>query len=374
MENNSSGVGPHHRGGAGGHPGRRLPARGGVHRDTSPILNDEAHSPYQRPPLSKDYLGTRFRRRTVAVARPRLLRGQGHHDAGGSRGFHRHRGAHRGTFRRHVPGLHPPGALPRAPPTGRCPARVPTLTGVHALRTLTDAQRLQDSLSTARKVVVIGAGFIGLEFAAGARARGLEVTVLEFAPRPMGRALSATASDWFTARHTADGIDLRLNEGVAAIHRDGDGLSVESTAGTRHPADLVLYGVGVNPRTELAQAAGLEVAERDRGRCRAADLGSRGVGRRRLRVLPPSGFGRAHAPGIGAERHRPGPPCGPQHHGRRIRLRPDPVVLEHPGCHQAADRRRFGARGRTGAAWGSRLPGSSPSRCCATGCLPPWSR
>ena len=107
--------------------------------------------------------------------------------------------------------------------------------------------------------MVIGAGFIGLEFAAGARARGLEVTVLEFAPRPMGRALSATASDWFTERHTEDGIDLRLNEGVAAIHRDGDGLSVESTTGTRYPADLVLYGVGVNPRTELAQAAGLEV-------------------------------------------------------------------------------------------------------------------
>ncbi|MFJ6417784.1 NAD(P)/FAD-dependent oxidoreductase [Paeniglutamicibacter sp. NPDC091659] len=221
------------------------------------ILNDEAHSPYQRPPLSKDYLGP------GSTAEPLPLRGPGFFadkditllaasavsvdtearsvtlSGGMSLGY------------THL--VLATGAANRALP---CPGA--DLEGVHALRTLTDAKRLQDSLSTARKVVVIGAGFIGLEFAAAARARGLEVTVLEFAPRPMGRALSATASDWFTTRHLRDGIDLRLNEGVAAIHRDAHGLSVESTTDTRYPADLVLYGVGVNPRTELAQAAGLE--------------------------------------------------------------------------------------------------------------------
>lgn len=79
------------------------------------------------------------------------------------------------------------------------------LEGVHALRTLTDAKILHDSLSKVRKVVVIEAGFIGLEFASVARARGLEVTVLEFAPRPMGRALSVTASDWFAQQQCGAG-------------------------------------------------------------------------------------------------------------------------------------------------------------------------
>lgn len=222
------------------------------------ILNDEAHSPYQRPPLSKDYLGPE------SAAEPLPLRGPGFFEsrditllaasavsvdtaarsvtlAGGTSLDYTHLVLATGAANRALP----------------CPGA--DLEGVHALRTLTDAQRLQDSLATAHKVVVIGAGFIGLEFAAGARARGFEVTVLEFAPRPMGRALSATASGWFTTQHAQDGISLRLNEGVAAIHRDEDGLSVESTTGTRYPADLVLYGVGVKPRTELAQNAGLEV-------------------------------------------------------------------------------------------------------------------
>lgn len=221
------------------------------------ILNDEAHAPYQRPPLSKDYLG--------ASAEPLPLRGPGHYEA---QGITLHAGSavsldtaarsvalSDGSRLDYTHLVLATGAANRALP---CPGA--DLPGVHALRTLDDAMRLQDALAAARKVLVIGAGFIGLEFAAGARARGLEVTVLEFAPRPMGRALSATASDWFTRRHLQDGIDLRLNEGVAAIHRDGAALSVQSTTGARYAADLVLYGVGVEPRTELAREAGLEVA------------------------------------------------------------------------------------------------------------------
>ncbi|MGL3806345.1 NAD(P)/FAD-dependent oxidoreductase [Paeniglutamicibacter sp. R2-26] len=221
------------------------------------ILNDEAHAPYQRPPLSKDYLG--------ASAEPLPLRGPGYYE---SQGITLHAGSavSLDTEARSV-ALSDGGRLGYTHlvlATGAANRPLPCpgadLPGVHALRTLGDAMRLQDALSTARKVVVIGAGFIGLEFAAGARARGLEVTVLEFAPRPMGRALSATASDWFTRRHLQDGIDLRLNEGVAAIHRDGGALSVQSATGARYAADLVLYGVGVEPRTELAREAGLEVA------------------------------------------------------------------------------------------------------------------
>ncbi|WP_411732687.1 NAD(P)/FAD-dependent oxidoreductase [Paeniglutamicibacter sp.] len=220
------------------------------------ILNDEVTFPYQRPPLSKDYLGAD----SPGTAMP--LRGP---DFFAAKNITLHAGAAiavdtaarsvtlaYGTVLAYTHLVFATGAANRPLP---CPGS--TLEGVHALRTLDDAQDLQRSLSAARRVVVIGAGFIGLEFAATARVRGLAVTVLEFATRPMGRALSPTASDWFTDRHRADGIDLRLNEGVASIQRDGTGLLVESTAGERYPADLVLYGVGVVPRTELAEAAGL---------------------------------------------------------------------------------------------------------------------
>ena len=223
------------------------------------IVNDEPGNPYQRPPLSKDYLAV------DAPAEPLPLRGAEFFadkdisllDGTGAAAVDtaaRRVTLSDGTTLTYTHLVFATGAENRALP---CPGAF--LPGVHALRTLTDAEALQEALAAARKVVVIGAGFIGLEFAAGARARGLQVTVLEFSPRPMGRALSNTMSGWFTARHLADGIDLRLNEGVAAIHQDGAALSVESTTGARYAADLVLYGVGVTPRTELAGAAGLHL-------------------------------------------------------------------------------------------------------------------
>ncbi|PRA00918.1 pyridine nucleotide-disulfide oxidoreductase [Arthrobacter sp. MYb229] len=131
------------------------------------------------------------------------------------------------------------------------------LPGVLGLRTLADAQQLQQALGRARQVVVIGAGFIGLEFAAAARARGLAVTVLEFAQRPMGRAVSTCLSDWFAQTHRDNGIDLRLGEGVREIRATGNSLVVGSSTGDEYDADLVVYGIGVLPNIELAQASGI---------------------------------------------------------------------------------------------------------------------
>lgn len=220
------------------------------------ILNDEAAFPYQRPPLSKDYLGADSPGTALPLRGPEFLAAKDITLRAGAavavdtaaRSVTLADGSALGYT--HL--VFATGAANRPLP---CPGA--SLEGVHALRTLDDAENLQAALANAQRVVVIGAGFIGLEFAAAARSRGIEVTVLEFAPRPMGRALSATASDWFAARHRAEGIDLRLNEGVASIERDRSGLMVESTTGDRYSADLVLYGVGVAPRTELAEAAGL---------------------------------------------------------------------------------------------------------------------
>lgn len=220
------------------------------------ILNDEAAFPYQRPPLSKDYLGADAPGTVLPLRGPDFFAAKDITLRAGAAvavdTAARSVTLADGASLDYTHLVFATGAANRPLP---CPGA--TLEGVHALRTLEDAENLQRASSGARKVVVIGAGFIGLEFAAAARARGLEVTVLEFAARPMGRALSATASEWFTARHRMDGINLRLNEGVAAIHRDGAGLVVESSTGNSYPAELVLYGVGVVPRTELAEAAGL---------------------------------------------------------------------------------------------------------------------
>ena len=134
------------------------------------------------------------------------------------------------------------------------------LPGVHGLKTLGDAEILHGALAAARDVVVVGAGFIGLEFAAAARARGCNVTVLEFASRPMGRALSPAMSDWFAAAHTGLGVRLQLGEGISHFEPDADGRvgAAVSTTGARYPADLAVVGIGVVPHDALAAAAGLE--------------------------------------------------------------------------------------------------------------------
>ena len=111
-----------------------------------------------------------------------------------------------------------------------------------------------------RNVVVIGAGFIGLEFAAAARAHGCNTTVLEFAPRPMGRALTPVMGDWFAGAHERLGIKLKLSEGIDSFEAGEHGrvATAVSTTGARYPADLVVVGIGVLPNDSLALEAGLE--------------------------------------------------------------------------------------------------------------------
>lgn len=138
----------------------------------------------------------------------------------------------------------------------QCPGA--DLPGIHSLKTLSDAETLHSALPLARNVLVVGAGFIGLEFAASARAHGCNVTVLEYGPRPMGRLTPATA-DWFTTAHRQLGVDLRLAEGIASFEAGPDGrVSVaRSTSGAGYAADLVVVGIGVVPNDELAAASGV---------------------------------------------------------------------------------------------------------------------
>ncbi len=123
------------------------------------------------------------------------------------------------------------------------------------LRTLEDAARLRDALDRPMRCAVIGGGFIGLEFAAVARALGHEVTVAEAAPRLMARAVSPETSERFLGMHRDMGTEVLLGDPVCEVRADGISLA----GGTRIAADLVLMAAGVIPNTELAAAAGLAV-------------------------------------------------------------------------------------------------------------------
>jgi len=137
------------------------------------------------------------------------------------------------------------------------------LDGVLQLRTLADAEELRRRLETAREAVVVGAGFIGLEFAAVAAARRVAVTVVEAADRPMARSLSPEMSAFFRGAHERQDVRFAFGAAVVRVLGDGEGRAagVETADGRRFPADLVLVGIGVVPNAELAAEAGLAVSD-----------------------------------------------------------------------------------------------------------------
>ncbi|NUP75577.1 MAG: FAD-dependent oxidoreductase, partial [Sinomonas sp.] len=120
--------------------------------------------------------------------------------------------------------------------------------------------RLRDALKAAKNILIIGAGFIGLEFASVASLGGAHVTVVEMAPRVLGRAVSEEISAYFAARHAAWGSEVLVGTSVDEWVRGRDGRVIGVRLGGEvRDVDLVLVGIGVIPNAELADAAGLEV-------------------------------------------------------------------------------------------------------------------
>ena len=140
-----------------------------------------------------------------------------------------------------------------------CPGH--DLDGVMVLRSLEDATALKARLATARHLVVVGGGFIGLEAAASARKLGVAVSLLEMQDRLMARAVGPDVSQHFANVHRSHGVDLRLGQGLAAVIGDaGRAIAVRTTAGDTLPADIVLAGIGVTPNTAPAVAADLSIS------------------------------------------------------------------------------------------------------------------
>ena len=193
------------------------------------LIGDETHLPYQRPPLSKAYLKGGMGRDSLTLRPADALAAQGIMLWLGTR----------------VTGIDRTGHLVV---TDREPVPYDRLE---------DADALGAALQAARNVVIIGGGFIGLEVAATARAKGLSVTVVEAAPRVMARAVAPAVSAWFEAMHRSIGTTVLTGTGVAAIEGTTRVETVILSDGARLPADLVLVGIGAVPNAELALAAGL---------------------------------------------------------------------------------------------------------------------
>jgi NADPH-dependent 2,4-dienoyl-CoA reductase/sulfur reductase-like enzyme len=148
--------------------------------------------------------------------------------------------------------------------TGASPRRLAApgadLTGVHYVRTMGDSMALQEVLRPGdKRVVIVGAGWIGLEATAAAREYGNEVTVVEPDPTPLYRHLGPELGESFADLHRRHGVEFVLGEGVGELRGSGRVSVVVTTAGRELPADVVIVGIGVVPNTGLAEAAGLEV-------------------------------------------------------------------------------------------------------------------
>jgi NADPH-dependent 2,4-dienoyl-CoA reductase/sulfur reductase-like enzyme len=222
-------------------------------------IGAEPHLPYDRPPLSKEFLRGDWEPDQL------VLRKQGVDDLDLDWRLDA-RAVALDTAAREVE-LHDgervafDGLVIATGATPRRLANQPNLAGLFTLRTLDDALALRELLDARPKVVVIGAGFIGSEIAASCRARHLEVTVLEMLPQPMVRGLGPELGAVLAAIHRDHGVDLRTSVQVEAIEDDGAGQvrGVFLGDGSVVAADVVVVGVGVVPETAWLEGSGLMI-------------------------------------------------------------------------------------------------------------------
>ena len=221
------------------------------------VLSEEADYPYHRPPLSKSFLAgtvdedkllmrpasfyTSKQIEVVLNTRVTSIDVQAK-SVNSSSGVHRYSDLVMAT-----------GARPRL-------LKIPgaDLDGVHLLRDLDQSRKIKHELGNAQNIVVIGAGFIGLEFACVARSLGKRVTVFDMAGRVMERAVSPDVSSWFEATHRDNQIEICLKDSVTEVLGEQRVSQVKTASGDLLDCDLLLVGIGVIPNDELATEASLK--------------------------------------------------------------------------------------------------------------------
>ncbi|MCV7425761.1 NAD(P)/FAD-dependent oxidoreductase [Mycobacterium montefiorense] len=226
------------------------------------LFADEAHLPYERPPLSKEYLAGKKSLTDFTVRNSDWYFGQKVDLRLGSRVSSLDPAAHTvelrdGTTASYDKLLLATGSASRRPPIPGSDAD-----GVHYLRSYDDAERLNSVLTEGSSLAVVGAGWIGLEVAAAARQRGVAVTVVEAAKQPLAAALGETVGEVFANLHRDHGVDLRLQAQVEEISvADGTATGLRMRDGSTVAADAVLVAVGAKPNVELAEQAGLSMGD-----------------------------------------------------------------------------------------------------------------
>jgi 3-phenylpropionate/trans-cinnamate dioxygenase ferredoxin reductase subunit len=222
------------------------------------LIGEESYIPYQRPPLSKAFLAGE-------LAADRLFIKPEEFYVGAqcalmldmrATSIDRARKTVKLSDGREVP--YTTLALTTGSRIRELPLPGAGLPGCYYLRGIADVERLQNLLKPGARVAIIGAGYIGLEVAAVARKRMLNVTVLEALPRVMARAACEPISAFYENEHRKAGVDIRCGIKIEAIVKDGDALAVKTSSGNV-PADFILIGIGILPNVELAAAAGLKV-------------------------------------------------------------------------------------------------------------------
>ena len=254
--------------------------RSAGHTGAITLVGDEPTPPYQRPPLSKAYLLGEMEAERLWLRAPEFWADQSV------------------TLKlgQPVQGIDTTAKTLRvgdevisydalALTTGSTPRTLPAaiggdLGGVYTVRTLADVDRMRAEFAPGRRVVIVGGGYIGLEAAAVAAKLGLDVTVLEMAPRILQRVASPETSDYFRALHTAHGVKVLEATGLDRLLGEGHVTAARLTDGRVLPADFVIVGVGITPNAGLAADAGITIdngiATDAQGRTSAPDVWAAG--------------------------------------------------------------------------------------------------
>jgi len=223
------------------------------------LIGDEPYLPYQRPPLSKKFLAGELAAERLYV-KPAAFYDDAQIDLRlNTRIDHIDRIARQLTTANSDTIPYDKLVLALGSRVRKLSVDGSQLDGIHYLRSIADVNSIRAALSAGARVVIVGAGYIGLEVAAVCRQLGLDVTVLEMADRVMSRVVSPQVSDFYQRTHNSHGVKLLLSTGISAFCGDSKVHSVVTGDGQPLAADFVVVGVGILPNTELAESAGLDV-------------------------------------------------------------------------------------------------------------------
>lgn len=227
---------------------------------TITMVGDEPHMPYDRPPLSKNFLAGEWEADRVALRKPEALEELHLTWKLGVAATALHSDRNSITLA-NGEDLEYDGLIIATGGVVRRLPDQPQIPGVHVLRTLSDAESLRAEITDGAHVVVIGAGFIGLEAAATAAKRGASVTVLEGLEAPLIRALGAEMGAAIGQVHESNGVHVRCGVQVASINGSEHVESISLGSGEQIPADVVVVGIGVAPATKWLEGSSLTLRD-----------------------------------------------------------------------------------------------------------------